>query len=318
MRYRKKHLLRDRETRDGPHGLRESNIERLSKPRAHSPNAPPARRQPLGEIVHMRGRVRTAIGLIGVVGVAVAAGAQAQAFQCAALKPSSSRAPAYGGVTGQSRCEGFFEKTVSQPFIELLSLTRGAPPSASASAGAASVPLELRADVRAAARLVVQPLPSSPFYRVDAALPSGQALSWDAAPMLAATRQPLSRLGFLALVASASASPDALPALAPVAFTPQALQEGRVVYAVVRVSVDVASVAWRGYRVGSDAAAASANSAWTDLPDSHLYAWKHITLTIPMPADGKGLRVDVQAVGAANAQSLPLLRFAIVGPSDGP
>ena len=262
----------------------------------------------------MSGRVRTAIGLIGVVGVAVAAGAQAQAFQCAALKPSSSRAPAYGGVTGQSRCEGFFEKTVSQPFIELLSLTRGALPSASAP----PAPLEVRADVRAAARLVVQPLTSSPFYRVDAAMPPGQPLSWDAAPMLAATRQPLAGLGFLALVASASASPDALPALAPVAFTPQALQDGRVVYAVVRVSVDVASVAWRSYRVGSDAAAASANSAWTDLPDSHLYAWKHITLTIPMPTDGKGLRVDVQAVGAANAQSLPLLRFAIVGPSDGP
>ena len=246
------------------------------------------------------------------------ADAQAQAFQCAALKPSSSLAPGYASVPGQARCEGFFEKTVSQPFIELLSLTRGAPPSAAAApaASAASAPLAIRTDVRAAARLVVQPLPSRPFYRVDAALAPGQALSWDAAPMLAATRQPVSGLGFLALVTPTSANPGALPALAPVAFTPQAPQDGPV-YAVVRVSVDVASVAWRSYRVGNDAAA-SPPPTWTDLPDSNLYAWKHITLTIPIPADGKGLRVDVQAVGAANAQSLPLLRFAIVGPNDEP
>ena len=269
----------------------------------------------------MRNRVLAAVGWVGVVAAMVSADAQAQAFQCAALKPSSSLAPAYASVPGQARCEGFFEKTVSQPFIELLSLTRGAPPAAPAAsaASAASAPLQIRTDVRAAARLVVQPLPSRPFYRVDVALAPGQVLSFDAAPMLAATRQAVSGLGFLALVTSTSTSPGALPALAPVAFTPQTPQDGRV-YAVVRVSVDVASVAWRSYRAGNDAAASpsSTPAAWTDLPDSNLYAWKHITLTIPMPADGKGLRVDVQAVGAANAQSLPLLRFAIVGPNDAP
>ena len=275
----------------------------------------------------MRNRVLAAVGWVGVVAAMVSADAQAQAFQCAALKPSSSLAPAYASVPGQTRCEGFFEKSVSQPFIELLSLTRGPPPSAPSAlaasaapaAPAASAPLQIRADARAAARLVVQPLASRPFYRVDAALPSGQALSWDAAPMLAATRQAVSSLGFLALVTPTLASPAALPALAPVTFMPQAPQDGPV-YAVVRVSVDVASVAWRSYRVGTAAAAspASAPSSWTELPESQRYAWKHITLTIPMPADGKGLRVDVQAVGAANAQSLPLLHFAIVGPNDGP
>ena len=264
------------------------------------------------------------VGVVGGVGAVVAADAHAQAFECAALKPSSSLTPAYASVPGQTRCEGFFEKSVSQPFIELLSLTRGPPPSApsalaASAAPAASAPLQIRADARAAARLVVQPLASRPFYRVDAALPSGQALSWDAAPMLAATRQAVSSLGFLALVTPTLASPAALPALAPVTFMPQAPQDGPV-YAVVRVSVDVASVAWRSYRVGTAAAAspASAPSSWTELPESQRYAWKHITLTIPMPADGKGLRVDVQAVGAANAQSLPLLRFAVIGPNDEP
>ena len=260
-------------------------------------------------------------GMVGVVGWAVAADARAQAFQCAALKPSSSLVPAYASVAGQMRCEGFFEKTVSQPFIELLSLTRGAPPAAlvASAASAASAPLQIRTDVRSAARLVVQPLAPRPFYRVDAALAPGQAMNWDAAPMLAATRQPMSGLGFLALVTSQAASPGALPALAPVSFTPQAPQDRRV-YAVVRVSVDVASVAWRSYRVGNDAAASlsSTRLIWTDLPDSNLYAWKRITLSIPMPDDGKSLRVDVQAVEAANARSLPLLRFAIIGPNDGP
>ena len=252
-----------------------------------------------------------AVGLlIGVV--VVAAAAQVQGFECAALKPSSSRLPAYASVPGTTRCEGFFEKTVSQPFIELVSLTRGAPP-----AGLVAAPLELRTDARSPARLVVQPLRASPFYRVDAALAPGQALAWDPAPMLAATAQPVSALGFLALLGAPPALAGALPALAPVAFTRQGLQD-TTVYAVVRVSVEVSSVAWRGYRVAGSAAAPAVPAAWTDLPESHLYAWKHITLSIAMPADGKGLRVDVQAVAAANAQSLPLLRFAVTGPNDGP
>ena len=36
-------------------------------------------------------------------------------------------------------------------------------------------PLQLRVDARTPVRLVVQPLRSGPYYRVDAALPAGQA-----------------------------------------------------------------------------------------------------------------------------------------------
>ena len=177
-------------------------------------------------MLRMHGRAQAVGLLIGVV--VVAAAAQVQGFECAALKPSSSRLPAYASVPGTTRCEGFFEKTVSQPFIELVSLTRGAPP-----AGLAAAPLELRTDARSPARLVVQPLRASPFYRVDAALAPGQALAWDPAPMLAATAQPVSALGFLALLGAPPALAGALPALAPVAFTRQGLQD-TTVYAVVR------------------------------------------------------------------------------------
>ncbi len=44
-----------------------------------------------------------------------------------------------------------------------------------------------------------------------------------------------------------------------------------------------------------------------------------ITLPIDLPADGKGMHVDVQAVSPGNALTLPLplLRFSVVGPCDG-
>ena len=255
----------------------------------------------------MPGQVRSATFIILVAAGAVAEG---QNFECARLQPSRSSAPAYQAVRGQARCEGFFERSVSQPFIELVSLTRGLPP---AGAEPAASVLEIHADVRTPLRLVVQPQRSSPFYRVDAAMQGGQALAWDAAPMLAATRLPLSDLGFLALTGPPVPAAGAVPAIAPVALTMQGRQDSRI-YAVVRVSVEVSSLAWRAYRLGTDTSLAP---AWTDLPDSHRYAWQRITLPIDLPADGKGLHVDVQAVGAGNSLTLPLLRFSIVGPRDG-
>lgn len=255
----------------------------------------------------MPGRVRAATCLILI---ACPAATSAQAFECAPLQPSRDSAPAYRIIAGQARCEGFFEKTVSQPFIELVSLTRGPPPGAGVTP---SPMLEIQANVQGAVRLVIQPQRSSPYYRVDAAMQGGQALAWDPAPMLAATGLPLSNLGFIALTRSNPPWAGAVAAIVPVAFTPQGQQDMRV-YAVVRVSVDVASLAWRAYRLGTDASPAP---TWIDMPDSHRFAWQRVTLPIELPADGKGLRIDVQAVGVSNSQSLPLLRFAVVGAKDG-
>lgn len=241
-------------------------------------------------------------------------GVMAQAFECAPLAPSSARSPVYQMVPGQSRCEGFFDKTVSQPFLELVSLTRGAPPATRAVGAAAPAGvLEIHANAKGAMRLVVQPQRSSPFYRVDAALQGGQSLVWDSAPMLKATGLPLSDLGFIALAESNAPAAGALAAVAPVALTGQALVEKRA-YAVIRVSVDVSSVSWRAYNKAAGAAPAP---AWVDMPGSARFAWQRITLPIELAGDGKDLSVDVQALGTSNQQALPLLRFTIIGAGDG-
>ena len=235
--------------------------------------------------------------------------AQTQGFECARLQPAAGRAPAYGLVEGQTRCEGFFARNVSQPFIELVSLTRGP---ASVSDGAAASVFELHADARMALRLLVQPLWSGPFYRVDAPLTPGQTLRWDAATMLAATGLRATDLGFLALAPPRQANASALTAVAPLALSTQARQI-RQALAVVRVSVPVSSVSWRAYRAGAEA---GPQATWVDLPHSQRYAWQRTGITIDLPPDGKGLRVDVQAVAAEDGRVLPLLRFALVGPAD--
>jgi hypothetical protein len=254
----------------------------------------------------MKTRVLAIVTLLCGAALATLAHA-ADAFECAPVAPSATRSPAYRSVSGQARCEGFFEKKVSQPFIELLSLTRGPLPPA----GSASAPLlQLRSTVKSGARLVVQPQRSLPFYRVDAALPAGQVLAWDPAPMLAATGLRLADLGFLAVLPAGDA---ALTAVAPIAFAPLAAADASAL-AVLRVSVAVSSLQWRSYRLGKDALPAS---AWVTVPDSQLFAWQRVAVPIALPPDGKRLLVDVQAIGADDGHALPLLRFAVEGPQDG-
>jgi hypothetical protein len=132
---------------------------------------------------------------------------QAQGFECARLQPAVGRVPAYGLVEDPARCEGFFARNVAQPFIEWVSLTRGP---AAAGDGAAAPVFELRADARMALRVLLRPLRSGPFYRVDAPLAPGQTLRWDAATMPAATGLRAVDLGFLARVPSHQANPSAV------------------------------------------------------------------------------------------------------------
>ncbi|MGM9482696.1 hypothetical protein ACS5PN_15995 [Roseateles sp. NT4] len=234
--------------------------------------------------------------------------AQAQApapdFQCPSLVASTARQPAYGPVPGQARCEGFYVKNVSQPFIELVSLTLAAP--GSWAAGGAG-PLTLSASRRLDTHLLIQPLRSSPLYRVDARLPHDAGLAWDSAPMLQASGLGLRDLGFLAL-----AGGDAtLPSLVPVS-TQAGTSAGNRAYAVLRPSVAVSSIAWRGYRM---AGPELPDPGWHELSGPPLFAWERIALPIPLPPDGHGLRIDVRALDG-QGQALPLLQFRLVGADD--
>lgn len=226
-----------------------------------------------------------------------ACSASAQEFACAALRPSSAQSPPYQRVPGQARCEGFFERQVSQPFVELVSLTRGAPDPAAA-------PLQLAAPGKTPARLVVHPLRSGPFYRVDALLEPGRPLAWDPGPMLAATGLALRDLGFLALVPGGDGAPLTV---APLAFTAQAEGEVR---AVLRVSVAVSKLEWRRYQPGGVDAAAS---QWQAIPGPPLFPWARVPLTIAPPPEGTSVNIDVQARDAAD-KPLPLLRIVLLGP----
>lgn len=234
---------------------------------------------------------------------ALAATASAAEFQCAPLKPSESRRPAYTRIGEQARCEGFYDRSVSQPFIEIISLTSGTAP-----ADGATV-LTLSTPTRVAARLIVQPLRPAPFYRVDALVPAGQALSWDTAPMLSSTGLRVRDLGFLASQVAGGAGSALIPvtigrATAAPADGPSLLQ------AVLRVSVPVASLAWRRQRMDGSA------GTWRDIPGPARFAWERVPLALEMPPDGGGVRVDVQAVDA-DGKVLPMLRFSVSGLADG-
>jgi len=229
----------------------------------------------------------------------------AQEFRCAAVQPSRLQQPPYQRLPGQARCEGFFERNVSQPFVELVSLTRGLPDPAAAAPAAS---LQISALRNVTARLVVHPLRSGPFYRVDALIDPGQPLLWDAAPMLRATGLRLRDLGFLAL---ALAPRDDTMTVLPLSLTPAPPGEHSV-QAVLRVSVAVRSLAWRRYRLdGSDDGA----SGWREVAGPPLYAWDRVSLAIELPADGKSVHVDVQALDTAG-KALPLLRFILIGSND--
>lgn len=248
----------------------------------------------------MRRWSRRAAGLLALAGLA----GPVQAFECARVQPSSSRMPAYRPVPDAARCEGFYERTVSQPFVELVSLTRG--PVQAAAAG----PLVWQADAGGPAlRLTVQPQRSTPFYRADAELPPGQPVAWDPAPMLAATGLRLADLGFLVAPLSATGPDPLFVPLSPAgdgAAPPQAL-------AVLRVSVDVAAISWRAAPDNPGSAA----SAWVELPGSRLFAWQRVVLPVALPADGGSQRIEVQAVAAADGRALPLLRFVVAGTRHG-
>ncbi|MDR7297152.1 hypothetical protein J2X16_002499 [Pelomonas aquatica] len=255
----------------------------------------------------VRCRMHSLVALGAAAALVLAGGpalAQATTFQCPALVASTARQPAYRPVPGQPRCEGFYVKNVSQPFVELVSLTQAVP--GSWAAGNATG-LTLRASRRRDTHLLIQPLRSSPLYRVDAQLARDAGLAWDGAPMLQATGLTLRDLGLLALAGGADP-----PAFVPVDTHAAGTPPGDKVYAVLRPSVAVSAMSWRGYRL---AGPALPDSGWQALAGPPLFAWERVALPIPWPADGRGLRIDVRALDG-QGQALPLLQFALLAADD--
>lgn len=251
--------------------------------------------------------VKSGVMAIALTLAAAAPCALAEAeFRCAALLPSTTRSPPYAKARGEARCEGYFAQNVSQPFIEVVSLTRYRPDAAQAGTGA----LQIKASTTVATRLLIQPLGPSTFYRVDAGLAAGQALSWSAAPMLRATGLRVADLGFVARQAEvASAAPADVPVLVPVSVQP-AVDEPATAYALLRVSVAVTSMAARSYRLEGGTSVAM-DGTWRTMPGTPLDAWDAIALPIALPADQLPLNVDVRAIGT-DAKPLPLLRFVVL------
>lgn len=237
---------------------------------------------------------------IGIFALLAGATAWAADFRCADLKPSETLTPAYQRIAGQARCEGFFAQHVSQPFVELVSLTASAPPKDGAV-------LEISASRHTPMQLVVQPLRPAPFYRVDAWIDAARAIRWDAAPMLGATGLQLRDLGFLAR----SAGPSGRLTFVPVAFAGAAAAP-LVASGVVRASVPISKLAWRRLRMdGSD----DGTGGWQEVPGSDWFAWQRVPITLQLPTDGSNVQIDVQAVDPAG-KTLPLLHFHMAGPAD--
>lgn len=225
-----------------------------------------------------------------------------QSPACAAVAPSASRQPAYKpAAEAPARCEGFYERNVSQPFVELVSLTRAAP---GALAADAQGQLLLRGPARLDLVLTVHPMRSTPLYRMDAALPRGATLAWSPQPMLQATGLRLRDLGLLAADPSAADAPAWAPVLTGAA------DDASNAHAVLRPSVAVSALAWRAWRAGSPP------GPWRDIAGPPLFAWERIALAIPLPPDGRGQRIDVRALDA-QGQPLPLLQFRLIGAQDG-
>jgi hypothetical protein len=228
--------------------------------------------------------------------------AQAQPPPCTGVAPSGVRQPAYKPATGPARCEGFYERNVSQPFVELVSLTRSAPGTLAADAQGQ---LRLRGPQQRDLVLTVQPMRSTPLYRMDAALARGATLTWSPQPMLQATGLRLRDLGLLALDPAERDTPAWAPVLA------RAADDAANAHAVLRPSVAVSALAWRSWRPGT------APGPWREIAGPPLFAWERIALAIPLAGDGRGQRIDVRALDA-QGQPLPMLQFRLIGDQDGP
>jgi hypothetical protein len=229
-------------------------------------------------------------------------------FACAQVTPSTLMAPPYGRDKESNVCEGFYEKAVSAPFIELISLTLTSPEST----GAISSPeivVSLPTGTYGSWRLLVQPLSVASPYRVDAPVGPASALRWNFARMAAATRTTLRDVGFVATPSSGTDSSTFVPVRIMGSGEP-AKDIPKVVYATVRVTGKTSQVVWRSY--ASEPSERSGELSWTSAIKEPLYPEECLTVEIPLGGGKGGLTVELKGTDAASNEIHPL-RIVIPG-----
>jgi hypothetical protein len=230
--------------------------------------------------------------------------AQSPKFDCAAARPSKSLRPAYGRGPNPLICEGFYDRNVSQPFIEVVSALLQ-PAASFRNLDAARFYLKPRIIPRRPMNLLVQPLPVATLYRVDARMENGQ-VKWTPAQMLELTHLRLSELGFLAI-----AEPRRGGELVVVPLQVETAPPGpaSTAFITIRVSTEISQLKWRVYPTFG---AQAPDLAWQDALARPLYRWASYPLQVPLPADGSSITLEVNAFDKKK-EPLRSLQLVIAG-----
>lgn len=238
--------------------------------------------------------------LFSVFFVLLLGAAQPARFECDRVRPSSVLKPAYARIAKSNVCEGFYERNVSQPFLELLSFTLNSP-AAWAQAGEQERIHLIAAKTTTSTVLHIQPLSISTLYRVDASLPA-DGLHWSPAQLRRTTNLSLSDVGFLA---TAGQTPSRSLIVVPI-WTDKSATHPQTAFATVRVSAKTTSLKWRAYPAHRTQAQ---SPEWHEGIDRPLYPWESVTLAIALPDDGSSVNVEIKgnAGGAAAAEPMRIL-----------
>lgn len=237
--------------------------------------------------------------------VHVARGASAD-FSCAKVVPSEIYRPKYARVGHSNVCEGYYDKTVSRPFIELISLT-ATPPKSIAALANGNLQIYAPTVRQGPLNLLIQPFSVANPYRVDALILPPTALAWNSQQLRLATKLTLQAVGFVATAVSTGT--DLRVAPVRVAITAISGNDPvRYAYATVRVSDDASQFQWRSYpTMRSDASA-----TWAAVGSSHLYPEEWATVEIPVSSNGANTTVELKAIDSSSSAFRPL-RFVIIG-----
>lgn len=253
----------------------------------------------------MRRITRTTRVALALTPLLLAAGAAAQDFICAGVRPSASLKPQYGRVGKLEVCEGFFDRDVSQPYLEVISLT-AQPRETLAALGAGALRIVAPGAGAEPPWLRIQPLRIAVLYRIDALMRPGH--TWNPRSLQESTELGLADLGFLATPSRYDAG--TLTVIPVQIGTPSATPQ--TAYATVRVSTLVPKLRWRAYPAAN---AQAQDPPWQEANDLPLYPWSWLTIAIPL-AGAAPMQVDLNAADE-NEEPLASLSFKIAGSGNG-